>query len=142
MVRYYCPKCWCDFAEDVRRCPECGQDIQAFLRERDYVERLIAALNHPEPETPIRAAWILGRIGGERAVEPLISLVTKTKDDYIARTAVEALARIGTPEAMAFLRTLAAHPAQMVRQAAAKGLAVSDRPAAAEEEGNGRGCGR
>jgi HEAT repeat protein len=99
-MRYFCPKCWSDFAEDVTCCPRCGQDIPAFWRDKDYVEKLIAALDHREPETPIRAAWILGRMGDERAVTSLIRLLGRTQDVYAAREAVEALAKVGSPLAL------------------------------------------
>jgi HEAT repeat protein len=118
-MRYFCPNCWSDFAEDLALCPQCGQDIVASWKAKDYGEKLIAALDHPEQETPIRAAWILGKLRDERAVEPLIALVGKTHDVYIASAAVEALGLLGTPRAREFLRGVAAgHPAAMVRQVA------------------------
>ena len=126
-MRFYCPNCWSDFAEDMRRCPQCGQDIPAFLKEKDYVERLIVALNHPEPETPMRAAWILGQLRDERAVEPLINLLGSTQDVYIARAVVEALDQIGTPRALEVLSAVAdSHPADMVRERAR--AAVTKKP--------------
>jgi len=119
-VRYFCPKCWSDFGEDLRLCPRCGLNIAEFWKNKDYVEQLIFALGHPEPATPIRAAWILGKLGDERAVEPLIDLVDKTQDVYIARAAVKALGRLGTQRARQFLRNIAStHPAAMVRNSAA-----------------------
>lgn len=118
-MRYFCPKCWSDFAEDVTTCPHCGQDVPAFWRGKDYVEKLLAALDHPEPETHIRVAWILGRMGDEPAVAGLIHLLETTQDVYAAREAVEALAKIGTPQALQAVRQAAdAHPAAMVREAA------------------------
>jgi HEAT repeat protein len=114
-MRFYCPRCWRDFAKDLPRCPYCGLDIQEFWESQDYVEKLIIALQHPEPETPIRAAWLLGQLKDLRAVQPLIDLVKKTKDVYIARAAVRALGEIGTPEACEFLATLVHHHAKMVR---------------------------
>jgi len=95
------------------------------MGEKDYVEKLIGALVHPEPETPIRAASILGNLHDERAVEPLINLIGQTQDVYIACSAAEALGKLGTPRARQFLRGIAAtHPAAMVRDAAS--AAVSD----------------
>jgi HEAT repeat protein len=98
------------------------------------VDKLIVALNHPEPETPSRAAWILGRRREVQAVGPLIELLRRTQDVYTASEAVRALSRIGTPEAMAFLRTLTEHPAGMVRQAVAEALAGTNCTGAKEEE--------
>jgi soluble P-type ATPase len=86
------------------------------------VEKLIAALNHPEPETSERAARLLGNLREELAVGDLIKLVSTTPDVYVARAAVEALAEIGTPQARKFLASVAQnHKASMVREAARAG---------------------
>jgi HEAT repeat protein len=128
-VRYFCPKCWSDFGEDLALCPQCGQDIGAFWKAKDYVEKLIAALDHPEQETPIRTAWILGKLRDERAVEPLINLIGRTQDVYIASAAVEALGLLGAPRAREFLRGVAAkHPAAMVRELARTAVSGSPEP--------------
>jgi HEAT repeat protein len=141
-MRWYCPGCWRDFGEDLARCPHCGLDIHAFCDSKDFVDKLIVALNHPEPTTPVRAAYILGRLRDERAVARLIALVQQTGDVFIARAAVEALGRIGTPAAHMFLRTLSTHPAQIVQEAARAALtlaidpvpAASDRPLTKESD--------
>jgi len=129
-MRYYCPECWHDFPQDLSRCPDCGLEIHSYVGEKDYVQKLIVALGHREPETPIRAAWILGKLGDERAVEPLISLVSRTQDVYIALAAAEALAKLRTPRSRRFLESLArSHPASMVREAATAALSDnSERP--------------
>jgi HEAT repeat protein len=114
-MRYYCPKCWRDFGEDVTRCPYCGTNIAEFLKDKDYVEKL---------ETSARAAWALGRLRDQRAVEPLISLIERTQDVYTASAAVEALGRLGKGRVRKFLRNIVAtHPAAMVRDAATQALA-------------------
>jgi enolase len=113
-MRYYCPGCWHDFAEDLDRCPRCGLDLRAWP-DTDFVDKVIRALTHPEPETPIRAAWILGERRETRAVPALAALLRRTKDVYVATAAVQALGKIGTDEARAGLATAAEHPAMMVR---------------------------
>jgi len=120
MARFYCPQCWADFPEEPAHCPHCGLDIQAFWQSRDYVERLIVALNHPEKSTPVRAAWLLGELRDPRAAGALIELVNNSRDVYIARAAVGALAKIGTSEAVNFIKTLCEHPAVLLREEARK----------------------
>ena len=123
-MRYYCPECWHDFGRDMECCPSCGHHIPAGWDGKDFVDKLIAALGHPEPETPIRAAWILGRIGDARAVASLLRLLETTRDVYTAQAAVEALSRIGTQPALeAVRRAVESHPATMVRDAARAALA-------------------
>ncbi|MEJ2672881.1 MAG: HEAT repeat domain-containing protein [Deltaproteobacteria bacterium] len=98
--------------------------------------KLIIALNHPEKETPIRAAWLLGQLKDKQAVSPLIDLIKKTEDVYIAREAVQALGEIATPEARRFLGTLAHHHAKMVRDEVSRVLSSRRRarPSSAEEK--------
>jgi HEAT repeat protein len=91
-------------------------DIRGYEASTDYVQKLIEALDHPEAETVIRVAGILGQRREVVATQSLIGLVGKTKDVYIARAAVRALGRIGMPEALRFLATIADHPARMVRE--------------------------
>lgn len=117
-MRYYCPGCWKDFAEDLAQCPECGLDIRRFYDSKDYCEKLILALSHPERQTPLRAAWILGQRRETRAVSALIERIEKTGDIYIATAMIEALGKIGTPEALAFVETLTDAEVRMVRAAA------------------------
>lgn len=126
MVHFFCPSCWGEVVEDAHSCPHCGVDIEAFWRGKDYVEHLILALQHPEPQTPVRAAWILGRLRDGRAIAPLARLAREAKDVYIARAAVEALGRIGGSPAIDHLRSLAEHPARMVREAVEAALTAND----------------
>jgi HEAT repeat protein len=120
MVRFYCPKCWINFAENLDLCPQCGLDIRQFWASKDYVEKLILALNHPEKTTPIRTAWILGKLREPRAAKALNELIEKTDDVYLVVAAVKALGEIGTLEAIASLEALRQHPAKMVREACRK----------------------
>jgi HEAT repeat protein len=124
MVTFYCPGCWHDFDEDLVRCPDCGLVIHEFWESKDYFEKLIVALRHPEPTTPIRAAWLLGKIKDPRAVAALIDIAKGTNDLYLAREAVKALGAIDTIQARYFLRTLADHPVRMIRAEACVALST------------------
>lgn len=137
-MRFYCPRCWRDFAKDVTICPHCGLDIREFWQSRDYVEKLIVALEHPEKETPSRAAWLLGQLKDERAVPPLMELVQKTDDVYLARAAVQALGELDTPETRRFLGTLTQHRAKMVRDEVERILSGRDRARQSSEERKGQ----
>jgi hypothetical protein len=122
MVRFFCPRCWDDFAEDTSVCPSCGLGIYEFWEPLDHVEKLIVALDHPEPSTPVRAAHLLGRIGDQRAVPALIRTVETTRDVYLARACIRALGEIGSPEAIRFLCGLTAHPARLIGEEAERAL--------------------
>jgi HEAT repeat protein len=131
MLTFFCPGCWKDFREDLAQCPHCGLDIHEFLKTTDFVDKLILALEHPEEETAIRAAWILGKLRDPRAVEPLRHLLAETGDVYLAGEAAAALGKIGTAEARSALRAFVNHPAQMVREEAQR---ILDRMALKERE--------
>lgn len=122
-MRWYCPGCWRDSGADLAACPHCGLDIHAFWDSRDYVEKLILALSHPEPTTPVRAAELLGRVRAAGAVEPLIGRVRENADVFVVRAAIRALASIGTTRARQFLDSLSGHSAGWIRAAAAAALA-------------------
>jgi HEAT repeat protein len=98
------------------------------------VEKLILSLGHPEKKTPVRSAWLLGQLKDTRAVQPLIDLVKKAADVYIARAAVEVLGGIDTPEAGQFLGTLAHHQAKMVRGEARRILSGRNRTRPSSQE--------
>ena len=115
-MRFYCPRCWKDFDEDKVQCPHCFLNIHDFWHLKGWVEKLILALDHPEANTPIRAAWLLGKKKVGEAVAPLLDLIGKTKDVYIMQAAVRALAEIGTWEAREGLRRFGNHPVRLIRE--------------------------
>lgn len=123
MTTFYCPLCWREIAQSTTHCPGCQADIEAVLTQWDYVEKLIAALKHPEPTTPIRAAWILGERKEQRAVEPLSRLVLESRDPFIAEAAVEALGKIGDPRCVPALRFALAQGVLRVKEKAKIALA-------------------
>jgi HEAT repeat protein len=102
--------------------------IREFWESKDYVERLIVALNHPEKETPLHAALLLGRLKDVRAVQPLIELINRGSDVYIVREAVHALGEINTTESREFLGTLANHRAKMVRDEVKRIISKQHKP--------------
>jgi hypothetical protein len=53
-----CPACWRVVPNDACLCSHCGADI-AQLHERDFRDKLLGALSHPDRDTVIRAAVAL-----------------------------------------------------------------------------------
>jgi quinoprotein glucose dehydrogenase len=102
-------------------CPVCGADLQDFS-SKSYEEKLIIALQHPEPTVPIRAATILGELRSNAAVEPLIDVAISVDDPYIQEAAVVALGRIGDVRAISCLDLLSREGAVRVRAAAERTL--------------------
>jgi len=122
-MTFYCTQCWAEVPGAATRCPRCGDDIVARQARSDYTEKLIAALRHPEPTTPVRAAWILGERRERAAVEPLCRLVRDSSDAFLVESAVEALGKIGDARAVTALEWARRHPSPRVRQGAELALA-------------------
>jgi len=117
-MRYYCPRCWKDFSEDHDICPSCGLNIKEFWSQKDRVEKLIIALNHPEGSTRLRAAWLLGKEKDKRALPYLIKACSRDDDLYLVRECIKAIGLIGGDEAKEFLSKMCNHPALMIKNEA------------------------
>ena len=98
MTTYYCSSCWRELPTEAlgQHCAWCGAPTDA---PGDYVDKLIRALQHPEPSTPVRAATILGRLRDRRAVGPLLAVLRTTHDGFLLAAAARALGQIGDPTA-------------------------------------------
>lgn len=121
-MTFYCTHCWREVAQAATVCPHCGDDIAARQTRTDYADKLIAALHHPEPTTPIRAAWILGQRRERKAVERLCALVRESHDPFIAASAASALGAIGDPAALETLQWAAISSQPRLRAAARDAL--------------------
>ncbi|MGB9475740.1 MAG: HEAT repeat domain-containing protein [Candidatus Udaeobacter sp.] len=115
MTTFYCPNCWAEVPESATICPHCHTNISERISEADYTDKLIAALRHKEPMTPVRAAWILGERCEHRAVPALAKIVKKAKDAFLVESAVEALGKIGGETAAASVRAATQHSSLRVR---------------------------
>ena len=120
---FFCPVCRAETAAGTRVCPRCGADTEAVQQRRDFVDKLIAALDHPEPETRARAALILGLRGEARGVEPLMRVVCRSDDASLVEAAIEALGRIGDPRCRKVIEAALGRGTLRVRQAARHVLA-------------------
>lgn len=75
----------------------------------DAVPGLVSALSDPDGNVRRGAVWALGHIGDARAVPYLVEMLADTSGDLfgagarVCDAAAEALARIGTPDALAAL---------------------------------------
>jgi len=93
-MRYYCPSCWKDFwNENFEVCPECGYNIKAH-NNKDYVDKLLRALNHPSGDVKHWVIMILVQRKEKRAVLCLEKLKRQSKDPSLVRAAQEAIIKI------------------------------------------------
>jgi HEAT repeat protein len=94
MATYFCRNCWNEIDEEQTLCPQCGAD-QRELNAETFIAKLIRALKHPEPETPSRAADILGKLKAREAIPALWDVVEQSEDMFIVASAIEALGEFG-----------------------------------------------
>ncbi|NLI12262.1 HEAT repeat domain-containing protein [Pelotomaculum propionicicum] len=89
------------------------------------LEKLIGALRHPEPQTRLRAAWLLGVKKDAGAVAPLVKSLGENRDDpYILATIATALGMIGDIRALDEVMALLKHSYPVVRTAAAEAIGL------------------
>ena len=102
----YCIHCWAMIPVQAPVCPACGAPTADA--DVDIVDKYIAALHHPQAETRLRAAWMLGRMRAERALPALQEIVRARGegDPYLLSAAVQSLGQIGDDRAMPVLRSL------------------------------------
>ena len=76
--------------------------ILALIKPENYIDLLIEELGDKNKKSGVRgrAAEALGMIGGQKAVELLITTLTTDKDDDVRRRAAVALGRIGGEKAV------------------------------------------
>ncbi len=127
-MTFFCPSCWSELDKNYEHCPSCGCDIKKLSEGQDFVEKLIAALNHPEPETPIRSAWILGRLTSKRAIIPLYDAARKTSDTFLRVEAIKALFNIGTDDANKLAGLCLQSATEMERRLIAESSKSTDSP--------------
>jgi HEAT repeat protein len=107
---FYCTNCWKEINKDILTCPYCGAD-QNELMNATFNDKLIKALNHPEPQTQIRAANILAHLKMKESVPHLLNKLENEKDPYIIKAIVLALIKIDLRRAKSsILKILGVNP--------------------------------
>jgi predicted amidophosphoribosyltransferase len=101
---YYCTNCWSQIGKTEKVCPRCKAN-QDKLKQENFSKKLIRALNHPEPETPIRAAGILASLKVKEAIPYLLLKLKSENDPFIVEALVNALL-ILDPETMNELKNI------------------------------------
>jgi HEAT repeat protein len=130
-ITRFCPECWAELpAAEQAVCPACGASL---TEERDFFEKLLRALWHPERTRAATAAAILGQLGDPRAVPPLIEVALHARDFGVQEAAVRSLGRLRDPRAIPALALLLRMESPLpVRLAVVEALAAFDDPRARE----------
>ena len=104
----YCRQCWSLLPIGSQVCPVCGSRVEDS--QSDIVDKYIAALRHPQAETRLRAAWMLGRLRAANAISALREIVAARRngDPYLLSAAVQSLGQIDDDRAVRVLLDLLA----------------------------------
>ncbi len=121
MLTKFCPRCFAMNSETKTHCERCGADLDEPIGN-DYVEQLIHALDHPEPNTRALAALLLGKIGDERALTALCAKAKTSKDMALLEAIAEGLGNFCSPDAKDALVHLSQSPWLTVRVKALEAL--------------------
>jgi hypothetical protein len=94
-VKQYCIYCWNEVNEKQGLCPHCGRPLDE-IDQLDYDDKLIAALFHFEPETPIRAAEVLAARKTKKAVPEIFRAYCSRSDldPFMAKAFIHAISVI------------------------------------------------
>jgi HEAT repeat protein len=116
----YCGACFEQFDANLTRCPYCGASAEA-LSDRDYQEKLLAALEHPLADVRMRAILALGLRQQPETAAALLACALRHPTDVVeGLEIVNSLSRLdhGQPVRSALASLAAEHPAHAVREAA------------------------
>jgi HEAT repeat protein len=111
----FCTRCWSEMSSKDDVCAHCGARVDDD--PRSFEQKLIAALEHPLPETRSRICWILGQKRATWAVPRLIRMVNDS-DLFVRVAALRALGDIGDPSAEAVLQATCRDEKPLVRMVA------------------------
>lgn len=117
MPRRFCTRCWTEQVMEATVCSHCGAPlIGPEANGLFYVDKLLSALSHPEPEIRARVASLLGQAGepgDQRIVHALLhalelpTQVERPMDAGLLAAAALALGQLGACAASNPLAVLA-----------------------------------
>ena len=124
----HCPACWRVVPHDARVCSHCGADI-AQLHERDFRDKLLAALTHPIADTVIRAAVALAARHDPEASHAIETAMRRfPSEPHVLTGLLSALIVVADDDARRIALDALGHRSLIVRRAAAQVLEQIGRP--------------
>jgi hypothetical protein len=122
-----CPACWRVVPNDARVCSHCGAGISQ-LHERDFRNKLLGALSHPDRDTVIRAAVALAARHDVAASQAIgTAMRTFPNEPHVLAGLLNALMFVADDEARRIALDALGHRSFIVRRAAAQALEHMDR---------------
>ena len=123
IMQWHCTSCWSAVSDANDRCAHCGADPPASADAVSYAEKLLRAMEHPEPQTVRRAIWILGELGAPEAIPRLEAILDRDPDLYLTIAILDAAVRLGNA-GYRIVERLTTHRSAIVREHAQRALIV------------------
>ena len=108
-------------ASNEQACPRCSANVSSW-DEQAFTTKLVRALSHPEPDTRMRAIYVLGETRTHSALEALTQVYRNAADPFLKGQVIKAVGKIGGGSALLLLFEALRHPSFIVRQEAEKAL--------------------
>lgn len=117
-----CPACWRVVPLDATQCPDCHANI-AQLHQREFRDKLLGALTHPDRDTVIRAVLILAARHDSAACHAVETALHRFDNEpHVVAGLLDALHFVQDSEARRIALGALGHPSFIVRRAAAQVL--------------------
>lgn len=118
MVHFFCPNCFDEIESDTEICELCRINVNEWMVQKSYLERLIHALNHPVAEVRMGSIISLGKLKEVKAAIPLAQCALKHPIDIVqGLEIVRALEAMDLEsEVKQALKMLSKHPARIIRR--------------------------
>jgi HEAT repeat protein len=120
-MKFFCPNCWKEMPSDEQVCPRCSANVSSW-DEQAFTVKLVRALSHPEPDTRMRAIYLLGETRTHSALDALTQVYRNAADPFVKGEVIKAVGKIGGASALLLLFEALRHPSFIVRQEAEKAL--------------------
>lgn len=115
-----CPACRRVVSNDARVCSRSGADISQ-LHERDFRDKLLGTLSHPDRDTVIRAAVALAARHDAAALQAIETVMLRFQDEpHVLAGLLTALRFVADDEAQRIALVALDHRSFIVRYAAAQ----------------------
>lgn len=93
-MTFFCPNCWKKMAEEQLVCSQCRASISNW-ETKTFAAKLLQALSHPEPQTQMRAVYLLGETKNASALDALAQLFRTSRDPFLQAEVIKGVNKIG-----------------------------------------------
>jgi HEAT repeat protein len=105
-MHFFCPSCWHEVGEKETVCPLCKAPLN-ILDDEPFVSKLLRALHSPEPETVLRAVFILGVKHQPETLPDLTEMLLKTDNIFVQEALIMALCKFRDPRVNEIIKNFA-----------------------------------